>query len=163
MRNCWEFNPTDRPQFSDLVKTIMEMLSVLEHKMKQGQHRSNIQSTYVNVDKCTDYHYGNLENDDEKAPLASPLQTDLWPSSSPLPSSSPSPSKYSILQVQSVIVLQLVTLVFEITWIQKLVGRIGKVTNGVYGFYVNFISVLLCDKKRLMEFYVALLWLIRDS
>lgn len=77
MRNCWEFNPTDRPQFSDLVKTIMEMLSVLEHKMKQGQHRSNIQSTYVNVDKCTDYHYGNLEDDDEKAPLASPLQTDL--------------------------------------------------------------------------------------
>lgn len=65
--------------------------------------------------------------------------------------------------MQSVIVLQLVTLVFEITWIQKLVGRIGKVTNGVYGFYVNFISVLLFDKKRLMEFYVALLWLIRDS
>lgn len=96
MRNCWEFNPTDRPQFSDLVKTIMEMLSVLEHKMKQGQHRSNIQSTYVNVDKCTDYHYGNLEDDDEKAPLASPLQTDLWPSSSPLPSSSPSPSPQSI-------------------------------------------------------------------
>lgn len=153
MRNCWEFNPTDRPQFSDLVKTIMEMLSVLEHKMKQGQHRSNIQSTYVNVDKCTDYHYGNLEDDDEKAPLASPLQTDLWPSSSLLLSLS-LPTKYSILQVQSVIVLQLVTLVpvFEITWIQKLVGRIGKVTNGVYGFYVNFISVLLCDKKRLMEF-----------
>lgn len=44
-----------------------------------------------------------------------------------------------------------------------MVGRIGKVTNGVYGFYVNFISVLLFDKKRLMEFYVALLWLIRDS
>ena len=80
MRNCWEFNPQDRPQFSDLVKTIMEMLSVLEHKMKQGQHRSNIQSTYVNVDNCTDYHYGNLDGEEEeRKPLASPIQTDLWP------------------------------------------------------------------------------------
>ena len=78
MRNCWEFNPQDRPQFSDLVKTIMEMLSVLEHKMKQGQHRSNIQSTYVNVDNCTDYHYGNLDGEEEeRKPLASPIQTDL--------------------------------------------------------------------------------------
>lgn len=97
MRNCWEFNPTDRPQFSDLVKTIMEMLSVLEHKMKQGQHRSNIQSTYVNVDNCTDYHYGNQEDDDEKAPLASPLQTDLWP-----PSLSLSPFPRSILFSQCI-------------------------------------------------------------
>lgn len=74
----------------------MEMLSVLEHKMKQGQHRSNIQSTYVNVDNCTDYHYGNLEDDDEKAPLASPLQTDLWPPPSP----SPFPRKYLISPVR---------------------------------------------------------------
>lgn len=76
MRNCWEFDPKDRPQFSVLVTSIAEMLSVLEHKMKQGQQRSNIQSTYVNVENCTEYHYGN-QDEEEKSPLASPIQTDV--------------------------------------------------------------------------------------
>ncbi|XP_062617696.1 hepatocyte growth factor receptor-like [Saccostrea cucullata] len=76
MRNCWEFDPNNRPQFSELVTSIKEMLAVLEHKMKQGQHRSNIQSTYVNTENCTDYHYGNQE-EEEKSPLASPIETDL--------------------------------------------------------------------------------------
>ncbi|XP_061187712.1 hepatocyte growth factor receptor-like [Saccostrea echinata] len=76
MRNCWEFDPNNRPQFSELVTSIKEMLVVLEHKMKQGQHRSNIQSTYVNTENCTDYHYGNQE-EEEKSPLASPIQTDV--------------------------------------------------------------------------------------
>ncbi|XP_063446305.1 hepatocyte growth factor receptor-like isoform X1 [Mytilus trossulus] len=57
MSKCWSFNPNDRPKFSELVHEINEMINVLEQQMKQGQHTTDIQSTYVNTDTCTDYHY----------------------------------------------------------------------------------------------------------
>ncbi|XP_052083726.1 hepatocyte growth factor receptor-like [Mytilus californianus] len=54
MSKCWSFNPNDRPKFSELGH---EMINVLEQQMKQGQHTADIQSTYVNAETCTDYHY----------------------------------------------------------------------------------------------------------
>ncbi|CAC5382982.1 MET [Mytilus coruscus] len=57
MSKCWSFNPNDRPKFSELVHEINEMINVLEQQMKQGQHTTDIQSTYVNTETCTDYHY----------------------------------------------------------------------------------------------------------
>jgi hypothetical protein len=29
------------------------------------------------VENCTEYHYGN-QDEEEKSPLASPIQTDVW-------------------------------------------------------------------------------------
>ena len=84
MMKCWAFNAVDRPTFSELVHEIMDMIKILEQQMKQGEHRSNIQSTYVNVDKCTDYHYGDAADEvvsrsppKESTPLET-LQTDVW-------------------------------------------------------------------------------------
>ncbi|XP_033744658.1 hepatocyte growth factor receptor-like [Pecten maximus] len=59
MRRCWMFNPNDRPTFSELAHEVREMITVLQQQMKQGQQRSNIQCTYVNVETATDYHYGD--------------------------------------------------------------------------------------------------------
>lgn len=59
MTKCWAFNPNDRPTFSVLAHEVSEMITVLEQQMKQGEQRINIQSTYVNVDTATDYHYGD--------------------------------------------------------------------------------------------------------
>ncbi|XP_060079157.1 hepatocyte growth factor receptor-like [Ylistrum balloti] len=59
MTKCWMFNPNERPTFSELAHEVREMVTVLQQQMKQGQKRSNIQSTYVNVETATDYHYGD--------------------------------------------------------------------------------------------------------
>ena len=55
MQNCWLPDPTDRPTFSLIEQTIKDIVSVLEHDMKQGVGKANIQSTYVNIDSCTEY------------------------------------------------------------------------------------------------------------
>lgn len=60
MMKNWKFNPNDRPTFTEAAEEIRDMIKVLEQQMKQGQQRSNIDSTYVNVDMCTDYHYGDI-------------------------------------------------------------------------------------------------------
>ncbi|KAK3101270.1 hypothetical protein FSP39_002266 [Pinctada imbricata] len=73
MKKCWEFAPGDRPSFSELVHEITDMITILEQQMKQGQESSNIQSTYVNVDKCTDYHYGDAT--EESRSRSSPKET----------------------------------------------------------------------------------------
>ncbi|XP_021371798.1 hepatocyte growth factor receptor-like [Mizuhopecten yessoensis] len=59
MKKCWMFNPNDRPTFSELSHGVREMVTILQHQMRQGQQRSDIQSTYVNVETATDYHYGD--------------------------------------------------------------------------------------------------------
>ncbi|XP_060079201.1 hepatocyte growth factor receptor-like [Ylistrum balloti] len=59
MTKCWMFDPNSRPTFSELAHEVREMVTVLQQQMKQGQQRSDIQSTYVNVETATDYHYGD--------------------------------------------------------------------------------------------------------
>ncbi|KAK7474534.1 hypothetical protein BaRGS_00034228 [Batillaria attramentaria] len=55
MMRCWSADPASRPTFTQLVNDILAMVEQLEHTT--GNHRRNIQSTYVNVNECTDYHY----------------------------------------------------------------------------------------------------------
>ncbi|GFN81497.1 hepatocyte growth factor receptor-like [Plakobranchus ocellatus] len=55
MLECWQWLPTDRPTFSELVAKITTMIEQIEHKT--GVIRRNIQSTYVNVSECNNYHY----------------------------------------------------------------------------------------------------------
>ncbi|GFO06236.1 hepatocyte growth factor receptor [Plakobranchus ocellatus] len=55
MLECWQWLPTDRPTFSELVEKIRTMVEQIEHKT--GVIRRNIQSTYVNVSECNNYHY----------------------------------------------------------------------------------------------------------
>lgn len=55
MLKCWSGDPADRPTFTKLVEEILYMVEQLEHAT--GAHRRNIQSTYVNVDECANYHY----------------------------------------------------------------------------------------------------------
>ena len=55
MLHCWSANPNDRPSFGQLEQDINNMIEQLEHTT--GQHRRNIQSTYVNVEECANYHY----------------------------------------------------------------------------------------------------------
>ena len=73
MSKCWSFNPSERPTFSELVHQTKEMITVLEQQMKQGQHTTDIDSTYVNTETCTDYHYhdnNHAEEEEEAIALA---------------------------------------------------------------------------------------------
>ena len=77
MRKCWLPNAKDRPTFSELNLEIKDMITMLEHAMKQGEDKANIQTTYVNMDKCTDYHYTDElmappDSDDESSVPTSP-------------------------------------------------------------------------------------------
>jgi hypothetical protein len=63
---CWSFNPSERPKFSELVHQTKEMITVLEQQMKQGQHTTDIDSTYVNTETCTDYHYHDNNHAEEE-------------------------------------------------------------------------------------------------
>ncbi|XP_052781124.1 hepatocyte growth factor receptor-like isoform X1 [Mya arenaria] len=88
MRKCWHPDPRKRPEFSQLSYEISEMINMLEQAMKQGEHTADIQTTYVNLENCTDYHYT-----DELMPPGSPTsdKTDSPPTSpkSPVPSTQP--------------------------------------------------------------------------
>jgi hypothetical protein len=55
MVHCWEKEPNDRPSFHQLEQDIVAMVEQLEHAT--GNNRRNIQSTYVNVSECANYHY----------------------------------------------------------------------------------------------------------
>ncbi|RUS73067.1 hypothetical protein EGW08_019164, partial [Elysia chlorotica] len=55
MLECWQWLPAERPTFSQLVEEITNMVEQIEHKT--GMIRRNIQSTYVNVSECNNYHY----------------------------------------------------------------------------------------------------------
>ncbi|KAL4226642.1 hypothetical protein ACF0H5_014623 [Mactra antiquata] len=59
MRKCWHPNSKQRPEFSQLAHEIKDMINMLEQAMKQGDHTADIQSTYVNMENCTDYHYSD--------------------------------------------------------------------------------------------------------
>ena len=77
MRKCWLPNAKDRPTFSELNLEIKDMIKMLEHAMKQGEDKANIQTTYVNMDNCTDYHYTDElmappDSDDESSVPTSP-------------------------------------------------------------------------------------------
>ncbi|XP_053377268.1 hepatocyte growth factor receptor-like isoform X2 [Mercenaria mercenaria] len=86
MRKCWHPNPKERPEFSHLAHEINDMITMLEQAMKQGQHTADIQTTYVNMENCTDYHYT-----DELMPKGSvSYDTDSAPTS-PTSPTSPSP------------------------------------------------------------------------
>jgi methyl-accepting chemotaxis protein len=53
MRKCWHPSPKSRPEFSQLAHEIKDMITMIEQAMKQGQHTTDIQSTYVNMENCT--------------------------------------------------------------------------------------------------------------
>ena len=77
MRKCWLPNPKDRPTFSQINREIKDMITMLEHAMKQGEDQVDIHSTYVNMEKCTDYHYTDElmpppDSDDESSAPTSP-------------------------------------------------------------------------------------------
>lgn len=55
MLQCWSADPVSRPTFHQVEIDILAMVEQLEHST--GNHRRNIQSTYVNVNECTNYHY----------------------------------------------------------------------------------------------------------
>lgn len=57
MMHCWSADPASRPSFDQLVKDILAMVETLEHST--GSHCRNIDSTYVNVSECTNYHYSD--------------------------------------------------------------------------------------------------------
>lgn len=70
MRKCWLPNPKDRPEFSKIEFTLKKIITELEQEMKQGQEASNIQTTYVNLNGCTECLYTNEL-------MASPDESDL--------------------------------------------------------------------------------------
>ena len=77
MRKCWLPNPRDRPTFSQLTHEIKDMITMLEQAMNQGDEKADIQSTYVNMENCTDYHYTDElmpppDSDDESSAPTSP-------------------------------------------------------------------------------------------
>ena len=92
MRKCWLPNAKDRPTFSKLAREIKDMITMLEHAMKQGEDKADIQTTYVNMDNCTDYHYTDElmappDSDDESSVPTSPTS----PTSPKSPTQSASP------------------------------------------------------------------------
>ena len=77
MRKCWLPNPKDRPTFSQLTHEIKDMITMLEQAMGQGDDQPDIQTTYVNMENCTDYHYTDElmpppDSDDESSAPTSP-------------------------------------------------------------------------------------------
>lgn len=71
MLQCWSADPGSRPTFQQVEQDIMDMVKQLEHST--GNHRRNIQSTYVNVEECANYHYrDDLERMRENARAAEP-------------------------------------------------------------------------------------------
>ena len=56
MWKCWLPNPKDRPSFSEIGREMKDMMTMLEHAMKQGSEQMDIQTTYVNMDNCTGQH-----------------------------------------------------------------------------------------------------------
>ena len=95
MRKCWLPNAKDRPTFSKLAREIKDMITMLEHAMKQGEDKADIQTTYVNMDNCTDYHYTDElmappDSDDESSVPTSPTSP-TSPKSPTSPTQSASP------------------------------------------------------------------------
>ena len=90
MLKCWMPNSHDRPTFADLVHEI----TMLEQAMDQGKYIANIQSTYVNIMKCTDYHLTDelMPQPDSECESTS---TACWPASPFRDSSTPSMEPYS--------------------------------------------------------------------
>ena len=77
MRKCWLPNAKDRPTFSQLTREIKDMITMLEQAQNQGEDQPDIQTTYVNMDNCTDYHYTDElmappDSDDESEAPTSP-------------------------------------------------------------------------------------------
>ncbi|KAK3609539.1 hypothetical protein CHS0354_007345 [Potamilus streckersoni] len=75
MQKCWIMDGHNRPTFSELAREIQDMMTVLEQAMHQGQHRTNIQSTYVNVADSSNYHYAP----DDREPLSSTSDVETDP------------------------------------------------------------------------------------
>ncbi|KAL3851745.1 hypothetical protein ACJMK2_015458 [Sinanodonta woodiana] len=77
MQKCWLMDAHSRPTFSELAREIQDMMTVLEQAMHQGQQRTNIQSTYVNVADSSNYHYAP----DDREPLSSTSDVETDPQS----------------------------------------------------------------------------------
>ena len=49
MKNCWNFQPEDRPSFATLVKVIRQQVHQLTEHKKPSQLQSNPNSPYLKV------------------------------------------------------------------------------------------------------------------